>query len=88
MTSTNGHHSGVEPQAIPPLGDDVPGGLPRGIDLARVVNKERALARFDPFPEIDGPAPNVPPPDSRIARDANVQRAGGRRLEELRMSQG
>jgi S1-C subfamily serine protease len=36
----------------------------------------QALARFDPFPEIDGPAPNVAPPDSRIARDAQVERAG------------
>ncbi len=36
----------------------------------------QALARFDPFPEIDGPAPNVPPPDSAIARDPEVQRAG------------
>jgi hypothetical protein len=35
----------------------------------------QALARFDPFPEIDGPRPNVPPPDSRIARDPDVQRA-------------
>jgi hypothetical protein len=36
----------------------------------------QALARFDPFPEIDGPRPNVSPPDSRIARDPEVQRAG------------
>jgi Trypsin-like peptidase domain/Colicin V production protein len=36
----------------------------------------QALARFDPFPEIDGPQPNVPPPDSRIARDPDVERAG------------
>jgi trypsin-like peptidase/colicin V production protein len=36
----------------------------------------QALARFDPFPQIDGPRPNVPPPDSRIARDPEVQRAG------------
>ena len=36
----------------------------------------QALARFDPFPEIDGPAPNVAAPDSRIARDPQVQRAG------------
>lgn len=36
---------------IPPApapGIDVPDGLPRGIDLGRVVNKERALARFGP----------------------------------------
>jgi Trypsin-like peptidase domain/Colicin V production protein len=36
----------------------------------------QALARFDPFPEIEGPRPNVAPPDSRIARDAQVRRAG------------
>jgi Trypsin-like peptidase domain/Colicin V production protein len=36
----------------------------------------QALARFDPFPEIDGPVPNVGPPDSRIARDPEVERAG------------
>jgi len=37
----------------------------------------QALARFDPFPEIDGPRPDVRPPDSRIARDPQVRRAGG-----------
>jgi Trypsin-like peptidase domain/Colicin V production protein len=36
----------------------------------------QALARFDPFPEIDGPRPNVRPPDSRIARDPEVRQAG------------
>jgi Trypsin-like peptidase domain/Colicin V production protein len=36
----------------------------------------QALARFDPFPEIDGPRADVAPPDSRIARDPDVQRAG------------
>jgi hypothetical protein len=36
----------------------------------------QALARFDPFPEIEGPRPNVAPPDSRIARDPQVRRAG------------
>lgn len=35
-----------------------------------------SLARFDPFPEIEGPPPGVPPPDSAIARDRDVQRAG------------
>jgi hypothetical protein len=35
----------------------------------------QALARFDPFPEIEGPRPNVAPPDSRIARDPQVRRA-------------
>src|ERR671919_123846 len=34
----------------------------------------QALARFDPFPEIDGPSPNLPPPDSRIARDPEGDR--------------
>ena len=36
----------------------------------------KALARFDPFPQIDGPAPRVPPPNAKIARDPDVQRAG------------
>jgi hypothetical protein len=36
----------------------------------------QALARFDPFPEIDGPEADVPPPNSRIARDPQVRRAG------------
>jgi S1-C subfamily serine protease len=36
----------------------------------------RALARFDPFPTIEGPEPNVGPPDARIARDPEVRRAG------------
>jgi Trypsin-like peptidase domain/Colicin V production protein len=36
----------------------------------------KALARFDPFPRIEGPTPNVRPPDARIARDPDVQRAG------------
>ena len=35
----------------------------------------KALARFDPFPQIDGPRPNVRPPDSAIARDPQVQAA-------------
>jgi len=34
-----------------------------------------ALARFDPLPEISGPAPRVPPPNSKIARDPQVQAA-------------
>ncbi len=37
----------------------------------------RALARFDPFPRIDGPAPGVRAPDSAIARDPEVRAAGG-----------
>jgi S1-C subfamily serine protease len=35
----------------------------------------KALARFDPFPQITGPEPGVGPPDSRIARDPDVRRA-------------
>jgi S1-C subfamily serine protease len=35
-----------------------------------------ALARVDPFPSIRGPAANVPPPNSRIAKDPQVQAAG------------
>ncbi len=35
-----------------------------------------ALARFDPFPTIEGPQPDVGPPDARIARDPDVKRAG------------
>src|SRR3954471_23373086 len=35
-----------------------------------------ALARFDPFPQIAGPEPNVPPPSSKIARDPDVRSAG------------
>jgi S1-C subfamily serine protease len=34
-----------------------------------------ALARFDPFPSIAGPAPNVAPPNSKVARDPDVRRA-------------
>jgi trypsin-like peptidase/colicin V production protein len=36
----------------------------------------RALARFDPFPAIEGPAPGVGPPSAAIARDPDVRRAG------------
>jgi S1-C subfamily serine protease len=35
-----------------------------------------ALARFDPIPTIAGPEAQVPPPNSRIARDPQVQAAG------------
>lgn len=34
-----------------------------------------ALARFDPFPRIDGPEAQVPPPQPEIARDPEVRRA-------------
>jgi hypothetical protein len=37
----------------------------------------RALARFDPFPRIQGPGADVRPPDARIARDPEVARAAG-----------
>jgi S1-C subfamily serine protease len=36
----------------------------------------KALARFDPFPRIDGPEVDVGPPQSKVARDPDVQRAG------------
>ena len=36
----------------------------------------QALARFDPFPEIEGPEPEVGPPDAAIARDPDIERAG------------
>ena len=35
----------------------------------------RALARFDPFPRIEGPAPGVRRPDPAIARDPEVRGA-------------
>ena len=39
----------------------------------------QALARFDPFPEIDGPEADVPPPNSKIARDPQVRQAARQR---------
>jgi len=36
----------------------------------------QALARFDPFPSIRGPAADVPPPNAKIARDPQVRAAG------------
>jgi hypothetical protein len=36
----------------------------------------QAFARFDPFPEISGPQPDVGPPNARIARDPQVRAAG------------
>jgi S1-C subfamily serine protease len=33
-----------------------------------------ALARFDPFPSVDGPEANVPAPTAKIARDPDVRR--------------
>ena len=35
-----------------------------------------ALARFDPFPKVTGPPPQVPPPAGSIARDPDVIGAG------------
>src|SRR5919197_1451965 len=35
-----------------------------------------ALARFDPFPRIDGPSAGVPAPRAAIARDPQVRAAG------------
>jgi len=35
----------------------------------------QALARFDPFPTVDGPGPGVRAPDSAIARDPQVRAA-------------
>ena len=35
----------------------------------------QALARFDPFPRIEGPRPDVGPPNSKIARDPQVRSA-------------
>ncbi len=36
----------------------------------------RAFARFDPFPQIEGPSADVRRPDARIARDPQVRAAG------------
>lgn len=36
----------------------------------------QALARFDPFPQVRGPSPDVAPPTTAIARDPDVRRAG------------
>ena len=33
------------------------------------------LARFDPFPQVEGPTPDLSPPDRRIARDPQVRAA-------------
>src|SRR5947208_7540302 len=52
--------------------------------ILKVLNDElppsgpilNSLARFDPFPQIAGPAPGVAPPTSKIARDPQVRDAG------------
>jgi S1-C subfamily serine protease len=36
----------------------------------------KALARFDPFPRVDGPEVNVGPPAKGVAADPDVRRAG------------
>jgi len=36
----------------------------------------RAFARFDPFPQIEGPQADVRAPDARVARDPQVRAAG------------
>jgi S1-C subfamily serine protease len=36
-----------------------------------------ALARFDPFPSVNGPEAQVPAPTAKIARDADIRRAAG-----------
>jgi hypothetical protein len=63
------------------------GGLRKDIQrsaILRALNNElppsgpilNALARFDPFPQIAGPAPNVPAPTAKIAHDPQVLAAG------------
>jgi S1-C subfamily serine protease len=52
--------------------------------ILRALNEElppsgpilNALARFDPFPKITGPSPDVAAPNSKIARDPDVRAAG------------
>ena len=52
--------------------------------ILRVLNEHlppsgqilRAFARFDPFPQIEGPQADVRAPDSRVARDPQVRTAG------------
>ena len=43
----------------------------------------KALARFDPFPRVDGPEVDVGPPPSGIAADPDVRRAGESVVEIL-----
>jgi hypothetical protein len=42
-----------------------------------------ALARFDPFPSIEGPPAEVPPPSSKIARDPEVRTAAASTVKIL-----
>ena len=48
----------------------------------------KALARFDAFPQISGPSPNVGPPDSAVARDPDVRRAGRSAVKVLGSREG
>jgi S1-C subfamily serine protease len=48
----------------------------------------KALARFDPFPNIRGPQVDVEPPRSTVARDPDVQRAGSSVVRVLSNSCG
>jgi S1-C subfamily serine protease len=53
-------------------------------EILQALNRElppsgpllNALARFDPFPRIDAPRPDLAPPPPGIARDPEVQAAG------------
>jgi len=53
-------------------------------EILQALNRElppsgellNALARFDPFPSIDAPRPDLAPPPPGIARDAEVDAAG------------
>jgi Trypsin-like peptidase domain/Colicin V production protein len=47
--------------------------LYRELPPADVLN---LLARFDPFPQVTGPAPDVSAPDRAVARDPDVRAAG------------
>jgi S1-C subfamily serine protease len=43
----------------------------------------KALARFDPFPAVQGPIPNLPAPNARIARDPEVRNAAASTVKVL-----
>jgi S1-C subfamily serine protease len=48
----------------------------------------KALARFDPFPRITGPAAEVPPPRGSVTADPDIQRAGNAVVQILGNSCG
>ena len=62
------------------------GDLRRGVQRSEIIDRLnevlpadsllKALARYDPFPRIDGPEVDVRAPTSRAARDPDVRRAG------------